>query len=62
MSHEHEVIAQQVKEGVEKLLTGEMSREEYEVWLVKSNATLDALADKQRSAEFWRRYQETCYY
>lgn len=62
MPHEHEIVAEQVKVGVEKLLAGEMSAEDFETFVKESNEKLDALAAEKRSAEFWSRYNSTCYY
>ena len=54
-----EEVAQAIKAGVEKLLSGEMSKTEYETFLAKSNAELDALALKKRQDEDWYRYSLT---
>jgi hypothetical protein len=58
-----EQVFEQIRDGTQKLLAGEMDEKTFKEWLKQSHAKLDALkVEKDKSAEFWRKYNATCYY
>lgn len=59
MPREHELIAEQVKVGVEKLLAGQMDKNTFDEFIKTNNAKLDELAKKKRADEDWFRYSTT---
>lgn len=47
MLSQQEVVAEQVKYGIEKLLSGQMDRKEFEAFVKQSNERLDEIKERQ---------------
>lgn len=56
-------VAQQIRDEVQRWVEGKVDPAEFEAFIKTSNAALDKLtAEKEKSAEFWEKYNSTCYY
>ena len=59
---EQEVV-QQIRDTVERWTEGKVDAKTFDAFLSESNKKLDAIkAQKERSAEFWQKYEATCFY
>ena len=61
MLSEYEVC-KDIEAGVKRLVDGKMSKSEYNKFITESNKKLDEVKAEKRSAEFWEKYNSTCYY
>ena len=56
-------VCKDIEAGIKRLAAGEMDKKTFDEFIKTSNAKLDRIkAEKERSVEFWQRYNATCYY